>query len=103
QVTSAIKGMEAGHDKFRRVADVVKPRGALDEIGLIPKEWSQGPSLPSDALDMRPSTGQRRFEQRAGDFARPVNLCHKARLGGQARASTDAGGASGDVPCRGRP
>ena len=72
EVPGAVQGVQAGHGKAGRVADVVQPRGGFQEIRIGAENGCQAACLGGDALDVRPAAGQGLLQECLGEMFRPM-------------------------------
>ena len=71
QVPGAIELMQAGGGEAGGVADVVQPRGGLQQIGVRAENRCQAACPGGDALDVRPAAGQGLLQEFPGELSRP--------------------------------
>jgi hypothetical protein len=71
QVTGAVQGVQARRGQAGRLADVVQPRGGLQEIGVSAENRCQAACPRSDALDVRPAAGQGHLQECLGEIFGP--------------------------------
>ena len=74
QVAGAVQAVQAGAGEFGEVADVVQPRGGLQQPGVGTDGGREAAGPGGDALDVGPAAGQGSFEQGAGEAFGPVRL-----------------------------
>ena len=98
QVTGAVECVQACHVKVGCVADVVQPRGSLQQIRVRAENSRQAMGPGGDTLDVCPAAGERFLQERLGVLLRPGCQCGHAaqarRLGG---TFTDVAGRPKDV------
>jgi hypothetical protein len=68
QLPGAVQGVQAGHGKAGRVADVVQPRRGFQQIGISAENGCQAACSHGDALDVRPAAGQGLLQERPGEL-----------------------------------
>ena len=71
KVADAIELVQAGGGEAGGVADVVQPRGSLQQLGVRAENGCQAACPVGDALDVRPAAGQRLLEEFPGELLRP--------------------------------
>ena len=71
EVAGAVQAVEAGFGEFGEVADVVQPRGGLDQVGVGVEGRLEGAGTGGDALDVGPAAGKRIGEESAGEVLSP--------------------------------
>ena len=64
EVAGAIERMKARVGEVGRVADVVKPRGGFDQVGVLAKDGSEGAGLCGDTFDVGPEIGRASCRER---------------------------------------
>ena len=91
QVAGAVQAVQAGVGEFGEVADVVQPRGGLDQIGVGVEGRVEGAGPGGDALDVGPAAGKRAGQEGAGEVLGPgCDGCMKSTLVSRAGTCTDA-------------
>ena len=85
QVAGAVEWVEARGGEAGCVADVVQPRGGIQEIGVRAENWCQAPCPRGDALNVRPAAGEGLLEECAGELLRPLSQRVHAAQAGQPR------------------
>jgi len=80
QVSGAIKRMEAGLNKIRRIADVMEPRGSNQSGSVITGEVGDGLSLATDTLTVRPPARYRLGQEKAREVTGMFDPIHLGRL-----------------------
>jgi len=71
QIARTVQGVKARHNQARRVADVVQPRGGVQEIGVRAESGCQAACPRGDALDVRPAAGKGPLQKRPGEIFGP--------------------------------
>ena len=71
QVPGTVQGVQARHGKARRIADVVQPRGRLQEFGVRAENRCQAACPRGHALDVRPAAGEGILEGCPGELFGP--------------------------------
>jgi len=71
QVPGAIELMQARGGEAGGVADVVQPRGGLQQIGVSAESGRQAACPRGDALGVRPAAGQGLLEECPGELLGP--------------------------------
>ena len=98
QVAGAVQAVQAGIGEFGKIADVVQPRGGLDQLGVGAEGRAEGAGPGGDALDVRPAAGKSLREEDTGEVFSPgcdrLHTLHASQPGWDVHGR---GQASGDV------
>ena len=98
QVAGAIEPMQAGSGQLGQIADVVQPRGDLQESGVSAESRCQAAGSRGDTLDVCPAAGERDAEKRPGEIFSPGGkIVHVAKARLPTRDAHGRSGPSGDV------
>ena len=71
QIAGAVQAVQAGGGEFGEVADVVQPRGGLEEPGVRADGGREAAGPGGDALDVGPAAGKGVGEEGAGEAFGP--------------------------------
>ena len=71
QVAGAVQAVQAGGGEFGEVADVVQPRGGLEQTGVRADRGGEAAGPGGDTLDVRPPAGKSVGEESAGEVLSP--------------------------------
>ena len=71
QVAGAVQAVQAGGGEFGEVADVVQPRGGLEQAGVGAEGGGEAAGPGGDALDVGPAAGKGVGEEGAGEVFSP--------------------------------
>ena len=71
QVPGAIELVQAGGGEAGGAAEVVQPRGGLQQIGVRAENGCQAACPGGNALDVRPAAGQGLLHECLGELLRP--------------------------------
>jgi hypothetical protein len=80
QVAGAVQGVQARDGKARRVADVVQPRGGLQQIGVRDENGRQAACPGGDTLDVRPAAGEGLLQEFLGELLPTAEALSKRAL-----------------------
>ena len=98
EIQGAVQAVQAGGGKFGEIADVVQPRGGLEEPGVRANGGREAAGPGGDALDVSPAAGQGVYEEGAGEVLSPgCERLHKVHASQPGRDVHGRGVASGDV------
>ena len=98
QVAGAVQAVQAGGGEFGEVADVVQPRGGLEQVGVGAEGRVEGAGPGGDALDVGPAAGKRISEEGAGEVLSPgCEWLHEVHASQRGWDVHGRGVASGDV------
>ena len=85
QVAGAVQAMQAGGGEFGEVADVVQPRGGLEQSGVRAEGGGEAAGPGGDALDVGPAAGKGVGQEGAGEVLSPgcegVHVIHASQQG----------------------
>lgn len=100
EIGSAVDGMKASVDQIGGIPDVVKDGRGFEQFGVRSGDWREGARLPSNPLDVGPSSRQRVMQLRLGEVVCSRNQRHPptvtSRFSGRTRpAHEGALGADG--------
>ena len=92
QVAGAVQAVQAGGGEFGEVADVVQPRGGLEQAGVRAEGGGEAAGPGGDALDVGPAAGKGVGQEGAGEVLSPgcECVCMKSTLVSRAGTFTDA-------------
>ena len=71
EVAGAVQAVQAGVGEFGEVADVVQPRGGLEQTGVRAEGGCEAAGPGGDALDVGPAAGKSVGEEGAGEVLSP--------------------------------
>jgi hypothetical protein len=71
EIAGAVQAVQAGRGEFGEVADVVQPRGGLEQSGVRAKGEGEAAGPGGYALDVGPATGKRVGQEGAGEVLGP--------------------------------
>ena len=71
EIAGAVQAVQAGGGEFGEVADVVQPRGSLEEPGVRADGGREAAGPGGDTLDMGPAAGKSVGEEGAGEAFGP--------------------------------
>ena len=71
EVAGAVQAVQAGGGEFGEVADVVQPRGGLEQPGVRADGEREAAGPGGDTLDVGPAAGKSVGEEGAGEVLRP--------------------------------
>ena len=98
EVAGAVQAVQAGGGEFGEVADVVQPRGGLEEVGVGAEGRLEGAGPGGDALDVGPAAGKGVGEEGAGEaFGPGCDGLHEVHASQPGRDVHGRGLPSGDV------
>ena len=80
QVASTVQLVHAGHNKIRRIADVMQPGGRNKGRRIIPDQVRNRLSLTTNTLTVRPPPRDRLGQQPARKVTGTFDLIHMGRL-----------------------
>ena len=98
QVAGAVQAVQAGGGEFGEVADVVQPRGGLEQAGVRAEGGGEATGPGGDALDVGPAAGKRVGQEGAGEVLSPgCERVHEIHASQEGRDVHGRGLPSGDV------
>src|SRR5690349_13674019 len=80
KVAGAVERMKTGSDQARGVADIVKPRGRLDQVGVAAEDGREATGPGGDAVRVSPATRQGNLKKPASGLFGPCSQCHDPTL-----------------------
>ena len=71
EIAGAVQAVQAGGGEFGEVADVVQPRGGLEQPGVRAEGGGEAAGPGGDALDVGPAAGKGVGQEGAGEVLSP--------------------------------